>query len=192
MCRDERFKLGDGVRVASELEVELDPHLQRRQTQLLEPGDGGVCERLVLEIRERWPTPERKRFAQQRRRFRATPTLGRRGQPLEPSKVELVVVDAQQVSGRPCLDHVRTQQLAEVRHLPLHLRNRGHRRPPGVQLVGESIDGHDTVCLQEQERECRALPRASETRRAVVANHFERSEDAELEHDETVTRMSLG
>ena len=89
LLRHKRLELRNDRRVASELEVELDPGLERRQAQLLEPADGCLDEGLVLEIRKRGPAPERKRLAQQRRRF-VSPSFALCccGQPLEPRQIE--------------------------------------------------------------------------------------------------------
>ena len=61
---DERLELGDELGVAPEREVRLDPLLERDEPELLEPGDLGLGERLVEEVRERRPAPERERLAQ--------------------------------------------------------------------------------------------------------------------------------
>ena len=55
----------------------------------------------------------------------------------------------------------------------------GRRR---VEVVGEPLDRHDTVRVQEQDRERRALLRPAEPNRAVLADDLERPQDAELEH----------
>ena len=91
--------------------------------------------------------------------------------------------DAEQVAGRPRLDRVgRAERPPQLRDLPLHLRHGRHRRPAGVEVVGEPLDRHDAVRVQQQDRERRALPRPAEPDRAVVADHLERSQHAELEH----------
>ena len=56
---DECLELGDELRVTSEREIRLDPLLERDGAQLLEPRDLGLGERLVEEVRERRPAPER-------------------------------------------------------------------------------------------------------------------------------------
>ena len=59
----------------AEGEIRLDPALERGQAQLLEARDRRLRERLVGEVGERWPAPEREGL---------TKRLGRRGRP-EPS-----------------------------------------------------------------------------------------------------------
>ena len=63
---DERLELGDERAVAAEGEVGVDPLLEQREPELLEPRrlDGG--ERLEGELRERRAAPERERLVQPR------------------------------------------------------------------------------------------------------------------------------
>ena len=61
---DERLELGDELGMTSEREISLDPLLERDGAQLLEPRDLGLGERLVEEVRERRPAPERECLAQ--------------------------------------------------------------------------------------------------------------------------------
>ena len=72
MLGDQRLELADELGVAAEREVGLDPLLERRQPQLLEPRRLDPRERLVVELGQRRPAPQRERLAQQaRRRARA-------------------------------------------------------------------------------------------------------------------------
>ena len=97
MLGDEGLELGDERRVPAEREVGLDPLLERREPQLLEPLDGRARERLVGEVGERRPAPELERLAEQRGRragvvARARP-LGLRRQALEAREVEVLVAE---------------------------------------------------------------------------------------------------
>ena len=64
---DERLELRHQVVVAAERQVGVDPILERREPQLLEPSDLAVRERLAAKLGERLPVPERERVAQQGR-----------------------------------------------------------------------------------------------------------------------------
>ena len=169
-----------------ERELRLHAVLERRQPQLLQPLHSGSRERLVREVGERRPAPQAERLAEQRgRRGIVAPArplcLGR--QALEAGEVELLVAQPQQVAGRPRLDRVRRAERApQLRDLPLHLGHRRDRRAARIELVGEPLDRHDAVRVQQQDRERRALPRAAEPDRAVVADDLERAKEAELEH----------
>ena len=76
---DQRLELADQVGVAAEREVGLDPFLDRRQAQVLEPSDLCLRERLERELGQRRAAPERERLVQRvggalRRRRRERPT----------------------------------------------------------------------------------------------------------------------
>ena len=184
---DERLELGHERRVPAERELGLDPLLERREPQLLEPLDGRARERLVREVGERRPAPEVERLAEQRGRGRgvvvaasAPASAVRRS---KRARSKRLVAEPEDVAGRPRLDRVgRAERAPQLGDLALHLRHRRDRRPSGVELVGEPLDRHDAVRVQQQDRERRALPRPAEPDRAVLADDLERPQDAELEH----------
>ena len=74
------------------------------------------------------------------------------------------------------------EDLAQLGDLPLHLRHRRDRSCPRVQVVGESFNRDDSIRIEEQDREGRALLRPAERDGAIVSDHLERPQDAELEH----------
>ena len=87
------------------------------------------------------------------------------------------------VPRRPRLDRVGgAERASQLGDLALNLRHRRNGRASGVELVGQPLDGHDVVCVQEQDRERRSLPRPAKPDRAVLADDFERPQDTELEH----------
>ncbi len=62
----DRAQLGDELRMVAELEVRRDPILERSRPNLLEPADLIVGERLVAQVGERRPAPERERVGEER------------------------------------------------------------------------------------------------------------------------------
>ena len=64
--RDERLELADDVAVAAELEVGVDPLLDRDEAQLLEPADLRLRQVVERELGERRAAPERERADEQR------------------------------------------------------------------------------------------------------------------------------
>ena len=64
MLRHERLELADQLGVPSAGQVGLDAVLEQREPQLLEPADLALGERLIREIGERRPAPERERLPQ--------------------------------------------------------------------------------------------------------------------------------
>ena len=182
----ERLELGDQPAVLAERQFGLDALLERGEPQLVEPRDRRHGERLVGEVRERRPPPQRERRLQQGGRAIVLTVRERRGglvrQALEPAQVERVAAGADEVARRPRLDH-RAEELAQVGHLALHLGDRGRRRLAPVELVREPVDRDDAVGVQEQDRQHSALARAAEADRRVGAEDLERAQDAELELD---------
>ncbi len=65
---DERFQLANERSVTAERKVGVDPPLERRQPQLLDPRDRRLRERGVREVGERRPAPKSERLAQLLRR----------------------------------------------------------------------------------------------------------------------------
>ena len=60
-------------------------------------------------------------------------------------------------------------------------RDRGRRRIARIQFVGQPVDRHDPVGVQEQDRQNGALTRTAKADRAVGADGLQWAEDAELE-----------
>ena len=105
---DEPLQLGDELLVAATGEVALDPLLERRETKLLEPLGLLRGERLVAQVSERAPAPERERLLRPRPREQA----------LEALEVELVWLDAQPVARAPPLDAVLAERAPQAGDVP--------------------------------------------------------------------------
>ena len=94
----QRLELGDHLLVLPEGEVRLDPVLQSREPQLVEPPDLVLRERLVGEICKRRPAPECERLMKPRRREGRLPVPSLLDERLEARGVECV--DPQRVPRR--------------------------------------------------------------------------------------------
>ena len=70
MLCDEPLELADELGVPAELEVGLDPALERGEPQLLQPRDRRLREALVGDVGQRRPAPQSQRLAQERRGLR--------------------------------------------------------------------------------------------------------------------------
>ena len=114
MLADEALELANQLGATAQLELGLDPSLEREQPPLLEPLRLDADCPLRLEIGERPPTPQAERLAE---------TIARRGgiarggghpalleQRLEALEVEFAGVDTDPVAGRAALDPVATEQ----------------------------------------------------------------------------------
>src|SRR5207248_11190535 len=103
---------------AAELQLRLDPLLDRSETHLLEAQARGLSERLVLQIGERCVAPERERrsetFDRTTRIAEGQRPVGLGSELLEPDQIEVVRGNPQRVAGRPGLDRVLAEQPAEL------------------------------------------------------------------------------
>ena len=173
----ERLELGEHGAVPAERELGLEPLLERGEPQLLEPPDRRLRERLVRDVGERGAAPEAESVLQQADGGLGLGPVERlRGlvrPPLEPVQVEPLRLDVEGVTRRPCLDHLRSEGLAQLGHLTLYLRHGGDRRSARVEVVGQPLDGDDPVRAQQEDRERRALLRPAQTHRAPVVEDLE-------------------
>jgi hypothetical protein len=176
---DETLKLGNKLRVETELEVGIDPAIERRQTQLFKPAALGARERFV-EVCQNGPAPEPEGLLQR---------LGCRGrflsgrffdQPLEALRIEVAGVDLDQVAGRPRDDRLAAEGLAKLRDVYLERRRGGLGRGPAPKLVDQTAAGNDLVRVQQENSEQLARFRACDGNLPAAHAHLERTEDQEL------------
>ena len=78
MRRDELLELDDHTLVTTERELEIEPLLDHRESQLGQPGDGRRRELLVGEVGQGIAPPQRIRLGQQRDRAARITVGGRR------------------------------------------------------------------------------------------------------------------
>jgi hypothetical protein len=160
--------------VASELEIGVDPLLQRGEPQLLEARDLGLSERLEREVCERRPAPERQGLAQAIRRDLGFGLPGLAQQRVEPIEIDLVSVELESVARCPCDEHLGAERLAQPGHVSVKCRRRGLGRVLAPQIVDQLVGGDDLVRVEEQNRKQRALLRAAEGDRSLSVDDFER------------------
>ena len=153
MFRDERLELAGQLRMLPDGEVGVDPILERRETQLSQPPDLVLGERVVPKIGERRPPPEPERLTETRfglRRIHAPRLLHKS---LEAGGVELRVLDPKRVARRMRYEHAVAERLTQARDVHLHVLRGSRRRPLPPQPVHERVDRHDLVAVQQQEGE---------------------------------------
>ena len=169
----------------AEVEVGLEPILDGRESQLVQPSCLGARELLVRELLERGAPPERKRVAEgapgARRVAGRERDAALRDEALEARAVQLPRRQREDVARRACLDPAagreRASQLGDVELE--QLRGRG-RRVAAPQRLDQRVGGDDQVRAQKQDREQRARLRPPQRFRAVCAGDFERAKNAEL------------
>ncbi len=186
------LKLTDQLPVLAELEIGLDPPLQRPQPKRLQTRDRGLSERLVQEIRQRRSPPQRKRLAEEISGrvciAAAESSEGLVRQPLEPERVELVGPHPEQISRRMGLDDrlacVETallpDQLAQLGDVITHLRHRSCRNGISVQVVRDLLHRDHPIRVKQQDRQHRALLRPTQLDRPGLAHHLNRTKDAKI------------
>ena len=141
---DKRLELGHELGVAAEGEVGFDPILQGGKPQLLEPGDLGLRELLVPEVRERRSAPDRKRNAQRLGSsarlalLDCLPSLP--DERLEAPGVEVGRLDVKNVALPARLEAGSSQSLAELRDVDLDALDRLRRRPTVPELLDQTLD----------------------------------------------------
>jgi hypothetical protein len=112
MRTDERLKLPDELGVATEVEVCLDPQLERGKAKLFEAEDLNLRERLAREVGESRPAPEAERFAEQRGSSIGRGLSRLLDELLEAKEVELVRAHANQIARL-----LRHDRFARGKHL---------------------------------------------------------------------------
>ena len=126
--------------MAAELELGVEKLLVHAQALLLEKRQLEHGERLIDEVRQRRPPPERERLA------RRPGPLGRLGreprlldEPPEPAEVELVVIDVERVAGRIRHDPMGSEETSQLRDVVLERAAGRRRRILAPEIVDEPI-----------------------------------------------------
>jgi hypothetical protein len=148
MGSHEYFQLPDQLAVAAGGEPHLGVELHRRQPQLLQPGRLRLRPRLVGELRQGGTAPQRQRLIQQPGRVGRVPRRrpSRLGdEPVEPGRVDLLVVQLEQVAGRPGDQHAhhRPECAAQRRDPALQGIGRAAWRLVAPEVVDQPVGGHD-------------------------------------------------
>ena len=162
-----------------EREVRLDAVLQRREAQLLESPDLVLRERLVGEVGERRPAPERQRLLEPRRGGGRLFVPRLFDECLEARRVERI--DAQRVPRRLREQRAVPEHPPQPGDVALHVLRRRRRRDLAPELVHEPVDRDDLAAAQEQDSEQRPRLAGRKLERPVVAGDLERAQDPELE-----------
>ena len=115
MRRDQHLQLARELCVAAEVQVGVDPVLERGQAQVVEPAALDLRERRGRELRQRVPSPEAYCFADRRCgalgiacRERGAALLD---EPFEAEEIDVVGLDLEHVAGSPRHERRAMEQL---------------------------------------------------------------------------------
>ena len=162
--------------MAAELEVGVDPLLDRRGLLLLELRALRTGDR-VVEVGERRAAPQAQCFPQLLGGAFGAETARVGDELLEPLEIEAAGLDADEVAGLLRDDRVAAEGLPELRDVNLERRRGSVRRRSVPELVDQPVARDDAVRVQEQERKECSLLRASERDRAPILGRLERAEN---------------
>jgi hypothetical protein len=114
VCGDETFQLRREIGVPAEGQIDVDPLFECREPSALDPHGLVAGEALVSKVGERLPAKERERFAKERGLAgRFGRRVGLLDKALEPTEVDLLRRDSQQIARRPGLDQLGPERLAQ-------------------------------------------------------------------------------
>ena len=184
---DEGLELGDERRMPAEREVGVDPLLERREAQLLEPLAGRGGERLVGEVGERRPAPEVERLAEQRRRRAASSReRARSASAVRRSKRARSKSSSRTRSAYPggrvsiAAAEPSARRSSETCRCTCVTAETGGR--PAYRSSARRSTGTTRFAFSSRIAERRALTRPSEPDRVAVGDDLQRTQHAELEH----------
>ena len=145
-------------------------------------ADLALCERLVPELGQRLPAPERERLTQAGRPLVRIVALARlRDERLEPGHVELVRGDLQQITGRARPDPIGADQLAQGGDVSVQRGLRGSGRLLSPERLDQLRAGHDLLAMQEQHREQCPLLGARRGHVAAILDNPQRTKQLVLQ-----------
>ena len=157
------------------------------QPQLVEMLRLGGAPRLLGQVGERRPAPERERLSQVVGRIVRAPRFERRPaaleQALEAVEIELVRVDDDAVAVAGGLDPLRAERAPQPVDVHLQRLHGGCRAVPRPRARRQLLGRHHAPAVDEQQCEQRALLRRAERSRSPSDHGLDRPQDAELRRD---------
>ena len=180
MAPGERIDLRQDGFVPSELELRVEPQLERRQTELVETAYLDAGRAFEGEVVKRRPAPILERLAQSCGPLARRQVTGLDDGVLEADRVDVLGVEVDQVPGRSRLDHVASQHAAQAEDAVLDVGVNRFRRTLTPKLVDQAIGRHHLIGVEQQEGENPLLLPATEGQRLPAGMHLERTEDTEF------------
>src|SRR4029453_2486886 len=186
---DQRLQLADDRGVVADLQVALEPLLQRAQTQLLEPSDLCLSERYVGQVLERGSPEQREGSAEDPSRGPVIRGCKSRPRPIEQDlealQIELAVLNPQQVSGCPGYEarseSVSAEELPQAGDGRIEGRTRAARRRIPPHPFDEAVPRYPRVPVEQQYRQRRPLLLPAEREDPIRLEDLQRAENPKLQ-----------
>ena len=166
--------------MTTELDLGLQPILERGQPELVEPGDLVLQERLEREVGECRSAPEGQRVAERGSPLRRRERPRVAHEPLEAPRVDRPRFDVEHVPRRAGLDRLAAEHPAQTRDAVLDDRFGRRGRLAAPEVVEECVHRDDRAGVERQVGEQRALPGSAQREPLSSGVHFERSQQEEL------------
>src|SRR5437868_4720151 len=147
MLANEHLQFADECEMAALCKPVVDARFEARNAKLIEARDLSLSETQGREVGQRWSAPACERVV-------VEPLAD---ETLDAVQVELTFVDVQQVAGRPRLQPLFAQKLAQLRDVDLHGLLRGLGRLVLPKRVDQAAGRDDAIRLQQEYRQQRAL-----------------------------------
>ncbi len=185
------FQLADQLGVAAEQQVRLDAVLERREARFFEARDYRASELVLGELDERRAAPQRERAAQYVGGFGRVAVLQRIvagvRQLVETMRVDRVRRDVERVTTAARDDPVVAEHASQARDL--HLQVVPCWLVAAPHILEQLVRGDRASRAEREIDEDRARAGTADVDGlAVVAEHFERAEDAQFQQrDDTCT-----
>jgi hypothetical protein len=112
-------------------------------------------------------------------------------QTLETAGIGLTGVEPEQIPGRPRLDQIMSEELAQRGDVAMERRERRSRRITAPERVDDPVARHDLVGMQKQQRQQRPLLRTWRREIATIGHDLEPAEDSEF-HQADCGRRRVG
>ena len=184
MVAYEGLQLGYQLVAAAELQVGVDPVLERQESALFQPLCLARSERFVEDVRQCGTPPQGERGPKGIRGLsRSSANNGlvtASVEALETVEVELAGLDAKQVARGTCHEAAFAERLAHPRDGGVERMACARGRAFSPQPVDQAVTRDRLVRVEEKEGEQHALLRPTERKLTAVVQHLDGAENPEL------------